>query len=182
MQQNKRNRGLAVSTQSQPKLATDMDTEPLSQIASFKELSFDILAFGQIILPSTEMLLSATQMLRTLMACIDKAILGVSQEPGWPTLMAQHLTQNQSPPSPTRQPSPAMLLKVSKIASASTNYGQVRRQDSTCRRLATGAEGPGVLMSQFSPASSHYPSYRGNAVSPFHRHSEAPEIERWLKA
>ncbi|EXF73376.1 hypothetical protein CFIO01_07920 [Colletotrichum fioriniae PJ7] len=45
MQHNKHSRGLAVSTQSQPKLATDMDTEPLSQIASFKELSFDILAF-----------------------------------------------------------------------------------------------------------------------------------------
>ncbi|KAK0370762.1 hypothetical protein CLIM01_11872 [Colletotrichum limetticola] len=116
------------------------------------------------------------------MACIDKAILGVSQEPGWPTLMAQHLTQNQSPPSPIRQPSPAMLLELSKIASASSNYGQVRRQATACRRLATDADGPGVLMSQFFPASSHYPSHRGNAVSPFHRHSEAPEIERWLKA
>ncbi|KAK1454951.1 hypothetical protein CMEL01_03711, partial [Colletotrichum melonis] len=87
-----------------------------------------------------------------------------------------------SPPSPIRQPSPAMLLELSKIASASSNYGQVRRQATACRRLATDADGPGVLMSQFFPASSHYPSYRGNAVSPFHRHSEAPEIERWLKA
>ncbi|OHE96021.1 hypothetical protein CORC01_08714 [Colletotrichum orchidophilum] len=111
------------------------------------------------------------------MACIDKAILGVSQEPGWPTWMAQPLTQNQSPPSPCRQPSPTMsLLEQSQIASASTNHGMDRSGGSTQhRRHATDADGPGGLMSQFSPASSHYHFHRGNAVSPLHRHSEAVE-------
>ncbi|KAK7460222.1 hypothetical protein Landi51_00470 [Colletotrichum acutatum] len=51
MQHNKRNCGLAVSTQSQPKLTIDTGTEPFSQTASFKGLSFDILSFDQIILP-----------------------------------------------------------------------------------------------------------------------------------
>ncbi|KAK1624871.1 hypothetical protein BDP81DRAFT_102217 [Colletotrichum phormii] len=183
-QHNQRKCGLVISTQSQPKLATETDIRPSTQTASFKGLSFDTSLFGRIILLRIKCrdAVECNSVLRTLMVCIDKAILGVSQGPGWPTLMAQRLTQNQSPPSPSRQPSPAMLLGMSEIASASTDYGQVRRQDSAYRRLATDAEGPGGLMSQFSPASSHYHSHQGNAVSPFHRHSEAPEVERWLKA